>query len=41
MPVIQDQHVVGMLSREDAITFLRTLLEFGASPAQQPKLRGP
>jgi len=38
MPVILDQHVVGMLSREDAITFLRTLLEFGASPAQQPKL---
>ena len=41
MPVILDQHVVGMLSREDAITFLRTLLEFGASPAQRPKLGGP
>ncbi|MGB9117952.1 site-2 protease family protein [Bradyrhizobium sp.] len=37
MPVIRDQHVVGMLSREDAITFLRTLQEFGSSPAQQPK----
>jgi Zn-dependent protease/CBS domain-containing protein len=39
MPVIRDQHVIGMLSREDAITFLRTLQEFGTSPAQQPKLR--
>ena len=38
MPVIRDQHVIGMLSREDAITFLRTLQEFGTSPAQQPKL---
>jgi predicted transcriptional regulator len=34
MPVVKAQHVVGMLSREDVITFLRTLLEFGASPAQ-------
>jgi Zn-dependent protease len=33
MPVIRDQHVIGMLSREDAITFLRTLQEFGTSPA--------
>jgi Zn-dependent protease/CBS domain-containing protein len=40
MPVIRDQHVIGMLSREDAITFLRTLQEFGNSAAQQPKLRG-
>jgi signal-transduction protein with cAMP-binding, CBS, and nucleotidyltransferase domain len=39
MPVIRDRHVIGMLSREDAITFLRTLQEFGTSPAQQPKLR--
>jgi len=39
MPVIRDQHVIGMLSREDAITFLGTLQEFGTSPAQQPKLR--
>lgn len=37
MPVIRDQHVIGMLSREDAITFLRTLQEFGTSPAQQSK----
>jgi len=29
MPVMRDQHVVGMLSREDVITFLRTLQEFG------------
>jgi signal-transduction protein with cAMP-binding, CBS, and nucleotidyltransferase domain len=33
MPVIRDQHVIGMLSREDAITFLRTLQEFGTSSA--------
>jgi Zn-dependent protease/CBS domain-containing protein len=39
MPVIRDQQVIGMLSREDAITFLRTLQEFGTSSAQQPKLR--
>ena len=38
MPVIRDQHVIGMLSREDAITFLRTLQEFGTLPGQQPKL---
>ena len=37
MPVIRDQRIIGMLSREDAITFLRTLQEFGTSPAQQPK----
>ncbi len=41
MPVIRDQHVIGMLSREDAITFLRTLQEFGTSSAQQPKLGRP
>jgi Zn-dependent protease len=40
MPVIRDQHVIGMLSREDAITFLRTLQEFGTSAAEQPKLSG-
>jgi len=39
MPVIRDQQVVGMLSREDVITFLRTLQEFGIPPAQQPKPR--
>jgi len=38
MPVIRDRHVIGMLSREDVITFLRTLQEFGSSPARQPKL---
>ena len=38
MPVIRDQHVIGMLSREDVITFLRTLQEFGTLPTQQPKL---
>jgi CBS domain-containing protein len=35
MPVIRDQHVIGMLSRDDAITFLGTLQEFGPPPAQQ------
>ena len=38
MPVIRDRHVIGMLSREDAITFLGTLQEFGTSPTQQPTL---
>ena len=38
MPVIRDQHVIGMLSREDAITFLRTLQEFGTSSARRPRL---
>lgn len=33
MPVVRGQHVVGMLSREDAITFLRTLQDFGIPPA--------
>jgi Zn-dependent protease len=37
LPVMRDRRAVGMLSREDAITFLRTLQEFAASPAQQPK----
>ncbi len=32
MPVVRAQHVVGMLSREDVITFLRTLQELGVSP---------
>jgi Zn-dependent protease/CBS domain-containing protein len=32
MPVVRADHVVGMLSREDAITFLRTLQELGVSP---------
>jgi len=30
LPVIRDHHVIGMLSREDVITFLRTLQELGA-----------
>jgi CBS domain-containing protein len=30
LPVISDGQVVGMLSREDVITFLRTLQELGA-----------
>ena len=38
MPVVRDQHVIGMLSREDAITFLRTLQEFGTSSARRPRL---
>jgi len=29
LPVTQDDHVIGMLSREDIITFLRTLHELG------------
>lgn len=33
LPVTKDQHVVGMLSREDAITYLRTLMELGVQPA--------
>ncbi|HLZ01119.1 MAG TPA: site-2 protease family protein [Bradyrhizobium sp.] len=31
MPVVRAEHVVGMLSREDVITFLRTLQDFGTS----------
>jgi Zn-dependent protease len=33
MPVVRDQRVVGMLSREDAITFLRSLQELGSVAA--------
>lgn len=33
MPVVRDRRVVGMLSREDAITFLRTLQEVGIGSA--------
>jgi CBS domain-containing protein len=29
LPVTRDNHVVGMLSREDVITYLRTLQELG------------
>ena len=31
MPVVRADHIVGMLSREDAISFLRTLQELGVS----------
>jgi len=33
LPVTRDRHVVGMLSREDVISFLRTLQELGTQPA--------
>jgi Zn-dependent protease len=33
LPVTRDQHVIGMLSREDVISFLRTMQELGAQPA--------
>jgi len=33
LPVTKDQHVIGMLSREDVITFLRTIQELGTQPA--------
>ena len=33
MPVTRDHKVIGMLSREDVITFLRTLQELGTQPA--------
>ena len=29
LPITRDKHVVGMLTREDVITFLRTLQELG------------
>jgi Zn-dependent protease/CBS domain-containing protein len=32
LPVTRDQQVVGMLSREDVISFLRTMQELGAQP---------
>jgi Zn-dependent protease len=32
LPVTRDHHVVGMLSREDVISFLRTLQELGMKP---------
>jgi Zn-dependent protease len=33
LPVTRDHHVIGMLSREDVITFLRTLQELETQPA--------
>ena len=32
LPVTRENHVIGMLSREDVITFLRTLQELGPQP---------
>jgi Zn-dependent protease len=32
LPVTRDHHVIGMLGREDVITFLRTLQELGTKP---------
>lgn len=32
LPVTQDHHVIGMLSREDVITFLSTIRELGIQP---------
>jgi CBS domain-containing protein len=32
LPVTKDEHVIGMLSREDVITFLRTIQELGTQP---------
>jgi CBS domain-containing protein len=40
LPVSRDHHVIGMLSREDVITFLRTLQELGTLPTAQPKPGG-
>ena len=36
LPVTRDHHVIGMLSREDVITFLRTLQELGTD-ARAPR----
>jgi Peptidase family M50/CBS domain len=41
LPVTRDHHVVGLLSREDAITFLRTLQELETQPTKQRKLGDP
>ena len=32
LPVTQEGHIIGMVSREDVITFLRTIQELGAQP---------
>ncbi len=39
LPVTVDGRILGMLSRDDVITFLRTLEEFGVSPAPSGKTR--
>jgi len=36
LPVTRDKHVIGMLSREDVITFLRTLQELGPNQSLEP-----
>ena len=36
LPVTRDNHVIGMLSREDVITFLRTLQDLGTAGAARP-----
>ncbi len=33
LPVARDHHVIGMLGREDVISFLRKLQELGTQPA--------
>jgi signal-transduction protein with cAMP-binding, CBS, and nucleotidyltransferase domain len=33
LPVTRNQHVIGMLSREDVLTFLRALQELGTQKA--------
>ena len=38
MPVVRAERVVGMLSREDAVTFLRTLQEFGVAPGKASEI---
>ena len=41
LPVTRDNHVVGMLSREDVITYLRTLQELGPNHSQEPSCGSP
>ena len=36
LPVTRDKHVIGMLSREDVITFLRTLQELESNHSLEP-----
>ncbi len=40
LPVTRDHHVIGMLSREDVITFMRTLQELGTQPAYAGDAQG-
>ena len=41
LPVTRDRHVIGMLSREDVISFLRTLQELGPQPPPGTALWSP